>query len=121
MRSLLTSVEGSKLEEMFGGKEEDLPILENGAIFVDRDPEPFLLMISFLRNDCQIPEIKDENLNQRFQLELKYWGIELPQPQLEELTEVYSKINHERISAIYAGVIEMSEKAGPFNIQAAIE
>ena len=79
---MLTKVRGSKLEAMFSGDTE-LPTLENGVVFVDRDAEPFQLIISYLRNDCEMPLIKDDELAERFKLEMKFWGLNPPIEDLE--------------------------------------
>ena len=52
-RSLLTKVTGSALEAMFSGRHE-LPMVDN-RVFVDRDPEAFSLLITYLRNDYNMP------------------------------------------------------------------
>ena len=76
-RALLTQVKGSSLDAMFSGR-HTLNVQQNGAIFVDRDADVFLMVISFLRNGCRIPVIADEFLRERFKLELEYWNLEEP-------------------------------------------
>ena len=71
-------MKGSSLDAMFSGR-HTLKIMENGAIFVDRDSDVFLMIISFLRNGCRIPIISDEYLRDRFKLELEYWNLEEPE------------------------------------------
>ena len=47
-RSVLTQVEGSLMEAMFSGRH---PVEEvEGMIFIDRDPETFKHLLSYLRN-----------------------------------------------------------------------
>jgi hypothetical protein len=46
-------------------------------IFVDRDPEAFMLILSYLRNK-NIFEFQNEREALIFKLEAEYWGIELP-------------------------------------------
>ena len=58
-RSLLCTIKGSALETMFSGR-HSLPLLENGKVFVDRDPRVFLLLINYLRNNMVFPKKIDE-------------------------------------------------------------
>ena len=48
-RKLLTNNEGSSLEAMMSGRHEISKV--NGHTYLNRDPEVFRLLISFLRND----------------------------------------------------------------------
>ena len=71
-RSMLCSVKGSALESMFSGRHA-LPILNNGKIFVDRDPKCFLLMINFLRNNMTYPQNLDDEARELLEMELDFW------------------------------------------------
>lgn len=57
---------------MFSGRHQ---LLKNGSghFFIDRDPDVFTLVITYLRNGLRIPEIKDEFLRERFNMELDHW------------------------------------------------
>ena len=58
---------------MFSGKH----ILDeiDGNPFLDRDPEIFKLLISYLRNDCLDLEIQDPLQKQLFDKEVKFWDL----------------------------------------------
>ena len=49
LRSTLCHVEGSALEAMFSGRHE-LKMTDDGRVFIDRNPKPFMQMIDFIRN-----------------------------------------------------------------------
>ena len=50
-RNLLTSVEGSGLEAFFSGRHE-LEMVD-GNPYINRDPDTFLLLLQYLRNDLE--------------------------------------------------------------------
>ena len=56
-RSLLCSIEGSKLANMFSRENYSKLWKVKGKIFLDRDPETFKLIIIFLRNGHKLPYI----------------------------------------------------------------
>ena len=71
-RNVLCQVPGSRLEKMFSGRQR----LKTGKnIFINRDVDAFLSMISYLRNDQRIGKFNTEKEEDRFKLELDYWGI----------------------------------------------
>lgn len=72
-RSVLTRVRGSALEAMFSGRHTLKEI--DGRIFIDRDSDVFSMVISFLRNGLDYPQVEDKALMKRFNKELKYWGL----------------------------------------------
>ena len=82
---------------MFSGKH----ILDeiDGHPFLDRDPEIFKLIISYLRNDCLDLEIQDPLQKQLFDKELKFWDLNNIHNKLDEklITMMNStpKINEE--------------------------
>lgn len=47
---ILTKITGSKLSDMFNGKENAIKTLE-GRYFIERDPKIFKLVVDYLRND----------------------------------------------------------------------
>ena len=59
-KSLLTSVPDSPLAAMFSGRHKVHE--RDGAVFIDRDPEVFSLLISYLRNGYRLPSIQDNFL-----------------------------------------------------------
>ena len=63
-RKLLTSDEGSSLAAMFSGKHE-LELVDNNP-YINRDPEIFKLLLTFLRNDMQDLKIDDPFQKQLF-------------------------------------------------------
>jgi len=78
-KSLLTSVPGSALEAMFSGRHELKKM--NGRVFVDRDPDVFKMVISYLRNGKRIHAIQDLSIKERFEMELDYWNLDEEQKQ----------------------------------------
>lgn len=72
-KSLLCTVKESALEAMFSGRHTLKKI--DGKLFIDRDPEAFKNLISFLRNNCQILPIDNKKEKFLFIEELKYWGL----------------------------------------------
>ena len=69
---VLTMVKNSLLHLMF----EDLSKLDykpDGSVFLDRDGDIFLLVINYLRNNCQTINFKDQNQNNDFVDELAFW------------------------------------------------
>ena len=60
------------MENLFSGRQR----LKTGKnIFINRDVDAFLSMISYLRNDQRIGKFNNEKEEDRFKLELDYWGI----------------------------------------------
>ena len=72
-RDIMTKVKGSKLEIMFSGRHA-VPLVSK-KIFLDRDPDVFSMLVSFLRNDLEFPKVEDKALQERFEMELKHWGL----------------------------------------------
>ena len=68
---------------MFSGR-HILPLINN-RIFVDRNPKIFMHVIDFLRNNKQLPKMKNDNVSDLVSLEMKFWGLN------EEVEE--SKLN----------------------------
>ena len=58
---------------MFSGR-HDLNKID-GKIFIDRDPDVFRLVISYLRNNECISDIEDKFLKGQLQKELEFWMI----------------------------------------------
>lgn len=98
---------------MFSGR-HTLKMMENGSIFVDRDADVFLMVISFLRNGCRIPVINDEFLRERFKLELEYWNLEEPEyNKIGELRQLFTRLH---IDDIEKDIEAKWKKAGPLNL-----
>ena len=58
-RQLLTSVKGSLLEKMFGGKHQ-LDKTPDDEVFLERDPKIFDMVLNYLRYDRKyLPESAD--------------------------------------------------------------
>jgi hypothetical protein len=57
-RELLCQFKGSHLEKAFDGSHPLKMVNEKGVsdeeVFLDRDPEPFQQMVSYLRSDCKV-------------------------------------------------------------------
>jgi len=68
----LTKVKDSALAAMFSGRHL-LTKTKDGNFFIDRDPDVFSLLVSYLRNGCRIPPITDLSLLQRLEIELDFW------------------------------------------------
>jgi hypothetical protein len=75
-RSTLTKYHNSLLAALFAPSQR-LP-LHNGKVFIDRDNEPFLMMLSFLRNGV-VPMFNNKQQEQSFKDELEYWQIPIEQ------------------------------------------
>lgn len=58
---------------MFSGRHSLNKI--DGKIFVDRDPDVFRLLISYLRNNESISEIQDSFMRGQLHKELEFWMI----------------------------------------------
>lgn len=74
-QELLCSVDGTLLQKMFSGA-HDIPVNENGHVFLDRDGATFLSLINYLRNNRKdfpkFDSAEDENL---FINELEFWDF----------------------------------------------
>ena len=73
-RTTLTKVPNSALAALFSGRHR-IPYF-HGQVFIDRDPEPFCNMISFLRTG-KLPGFKTASEEIEFLEELDYWQIHL--------------------------------------------
>lgn len=73
-RTTLTKYHSSLLAMMFSGLQ---PLtLHHGKVFIDRDGEPFKMMIDYLRSG-KMPASSTKEQEQRFKEELEFWGIPL--------------------------------------------
>ena len=72
-RNLLTLCEGTSLEAMFSGRHEIKTI--DGNPYLNRDPEIFKLLLSYLRGNKLDLEIQNPLQQQLFDEELKYWDL----------------------------------------------
>jgi len=49
----------------------------NGAVFLDRDPKIFDMVLNYLRYDTHyIPKNVNEEVKRLFDMEIQFWGIE---------------------------------------------
>ena len=46
-----------------------------------------MLVVSFLRNGGVVPQINNDQLKQMFELEMKYWGLQVP---LTKFVDIFS-------------------------------
>ena len=67
-KSLLCKVEDSVFEAMFSGRH--VINKKDGIYFLDRDPEIFTLLISYMRNDFQVLPTENETLKKLLHAEL---------------------------------------------------
>lgn len=79
-KGTLTKFPMSALALLFSGK-YDLPKIES-RIFIDRDGEPFVNMINYLRTG-KYPIFKDRKDEVNFMDELKFWKIPISSPQYQ--------------------------------------
>ena len=68
---------------MFSGR-HSLKKIDN-KIFIDRDPEAFKLLISYLRNNESISDIQDKFMKGQLQKELEFWMIVEKQRSISEI------------------------------------
>ena len=61
---------------MFSGR-HSLPKV-NGKIFVDRNPQTFMTVLDYLRNNLRLPKITDEKEQDLVNMELIFWGLTVP-------------------------------------------
>lgn len=98
---------------MFSGR-HTLKVTEQGAIFIDREPDVFQIIISYLRNNCEIPRIDDDDLRTRFEIELDFWGLEDNKTKrLIALSEIF---NSTPDAVVTQKVIDLWEEAGPIDL-----
>ena len=112
-RSVLTRVKGSALEGMFSGR-HTLTVTEKGAIFIDRDADVFQIIIGYLRNGCRVPQITDEFLRERFEIELDFWGLEDSKTnRLDQLAKIFNSTPN---TIVTQKVIDIWTKAGSIDL-----
>ena len=89
-KSMLCCIEGSSLQAMFSGRHSLNRV--DGKIFVDRDPDVFRLLISYLRNNESISEISDSFMRGQLHKELEFWMIVEKQLTVQEkLAQLFNK------------------------------
>ena len=72
-KALLTSVPGSALEAMFSGRHTLHKI--DGKVFIDRNPDIFIRMLDYLRNNFRLPDSLDKVELELVKMEMDFWGI----------------------------------------------
>ena len=119
-KSVLTQVPDSALEAMFSGRHQ-LPLMD-GKIFLDRDPQTFLTVINYLRNNMQMPSGFNQVEKELVELELKFWGVYRDYETAEYIKsfqkQVFDKPPDGEASEALIGVWN---KFGPFNLPKVIE
>ena len=107
------------MEAMFNGKHTLTK--RDDVVFLDRDPDVFVMVVSYLRNGLIYPPIEDFVLKERFYKELEYW--QLPEPKrnldkLDDLTNIFEeapkKVSDQRTN-------DMWKKHGCFDLKSAIK
>ena len=94
-------------------------MIEN-RIFVDRDADVFSMVISFLRNGLDYPQIEDKCLMKRFNKELKFWGLPTQDDKyIDELQEIFDQEFEEE--DLCEDTLKLRRLVGPFNVRKAIE
>ena len=73
-RSVLTKVKDSAMEAMFSGRHYVEQV--DGAVFIDKDPEIFKLVLAYLKENKWPPK----SLKKLVEIELEFWGL----PTMEE-------------------------------------
>ena len=73
-KSLLCSIPESTLEAQFSGRHPHTK--SGGAIFVDRNPKMFEMVLNYLRNGGRFPTIQDPELKKLFEEEIDYWQLD---------------------------------------------
>ena len=110
-KSLLASVHGSSLAAMFSGR-HSLNKIE-GRIFIDRDPDVFRLLISYLRNNESISDIEESFLKGQLQKELEFWMIVDKQ---RSLSEILIKFFNTEPATSNEKILAQWRKLGPYDI-----
>ena len=72
-RQTLTSVAGSRLNEMFS---VDLRQVDAGEVFIDRDHQAFSYLITYLRNDRKHLPNTTNDIKVLIQNEVDYWKLQ---------------------------------------------
>ena len=74
-QDLLCSVTGSLLQKMFSGA-HDIPVNQDGNVFLDRDGATFLCLINYLRNErSSFPAFDSKEDEHLFMKELEFWDM----------------------------------------------
>lgn len=111
-KSLLCSKHGSSLQAMFSGRHSLNKI--DGKIFMDRDPDVFRLLISYLRNNESISEIQDPFLRGQLRKELEFWMIIEKQKSLSEILVAFFNSEPTKSSE---KILAQWRKLGPYDIK----
>ena len=76
-RETLTSINNSLLALQFSGSQQLLKTDEGTKIFLDRDPEVFTHIVTYLRSGRQfLPINANEDMKKKVQIEIKYWQLD---------------------------------------------
>lgn len=82
-------------------------------VFIDRDPDVFRLLISYLRNNESISEIQDAFLKGQLQKELEFWMIVEKQ---KTLSEILIRFFHSEPATSNEKILAQWRKLGPYDI-----
>lgn len=110
-KSLLCSVQGSSLQAMFSGRHSLNKI--DGRIFIDRDPDVFRLLISYLRNNESISDIQDQFLKGQLQKELEFWMI---LEKKKTLSEILTTFFNTEPTTSNEKILAQWRKLGPYDV-----
>lgn len=87
-QSLLTKISYSLLGRAFSNPSK-LKFQSDGSIFIDRNGKYFELILDYLRNDCSLPDLHDEQAQLMFEKELDYWKLTaIYHPDFAKLEEI---------------------------------
>ena len=73
-KDVMCKVPDSILGEMFSGRHE-IKKLNDGRVFIDRNPKVFSYVLDYLRNDLTPLYFEDKTVKHLFDLELKHWKL----------------------------------------------
>jgi hypothetical protein len=104
----LLLVEGTLLERFIMRKEEEKPVVIDGEVYLDRDPELFRYVVDYIATGFEWEVIEnDKALDYKVRNEIKYW--EIPAPPTKYLNELQYMLKEEP-ELIHDKVLQMWRK-----------